>query len=281
MKSALFTYKNSSISYLRFGSGPEVLVAFHGYNQSASLYAYFEEALAHRFTVIAIDFFWHGQSIWNEAEDFTESDMKAVVAGIKQQEGLSNTRFSVCSFSMGARLARALIRSFPERINDVVFISPPTFSFNRFLNFTTNHPVGLFAFRYFLNNPGTLERWVKNLHRIKLLNRAVFVFTSKFVGQSRLEKVFKTWYAQRKLKTDFAAFAQLLNTHHIRVTLIAGKNDHITPPHRMIRYVRKLKHHQVFLVDQKHELTTPQTFQLLKEIWGDKSTKKAGNNTDF
>ncbi len=265
---SVFQYKNSPISYHRFGNGAEVLVAFHGYNQTSAEFLFFEDVLAPHFTVIAIDFFWHGKSAWREKEDFTEYDMKMIVLGIQRQELIDASRFSVCSFSMGARMARALVRSFPARINYFILLSPPTFAFNRFLNFTTNNPVGLWTFRYFVKNNQALMSWVTRLHKAHILNRSVYVFTSKFIGKpERLEKVFKTWYAQRRLTTNFQTFAQLLDTYHIKTILIAGEQDTITPPAGMIAYVNKLKHGKVHLIPAKHELATVATKNIFKMLF--------------
>lgn len=269
MAHRLFAYRNSVISYHRFGNGSNVLVAFHGYNQTGAEYAYFEDALGHYFTIIAIDFFWHGESRWNEKDDFTDRDMKAIVTGIAAQEQLHQARFSVCSFSMGARLARALVRNFADRIDHFIMLSPPTFSFNRFLNFSTNNPLGLALFRYFVRTPGALDKWVERLKKAGILNRSVYVFTSKFVGKpERVEKVFRTWYAQRKLQTDFGEFARTLNRHGIRVMLIVGKNDAITPPAGMIRYVSRLKNREIYVLAKKHELATEETQAVFRRIFG-------------
>jgi pimeloyl-ACP methyl ester carboxylesterase len=264
----LFIYKNSRISYHRYGSGKEVLVAFHGYNQTGAEYAYFEDVLGHKFTIIAIDFFWHGNSVWLEQDDFLDEDMQNIVSGIAKQEDLHAQRFSVCSFSMGARLARALVRNFAHRIDYFIMLSPPTFSFNHFLNFTTNNPLGLNVFRYFVGTPNALQKWVERLYKWKILTRSVYVFTSKFVGkQERVEKVFKTWYAQRKLKTNFKKFARTLDLNRINVVLIVGKNDSITPPHGMVNYIRKLKNKRIFILQKKHELATPETKHVFEKLF--------------
>ena len=268
----IFKYQHSQISYHLYGNGPNVLVAFHGYNQTGEEYHEFGKVLGHYFTIIAIDFFWHGKSKWLEERDFTDHDMKSILSGIAAAEGLSQKRFSVCSFSMGARLARALVRNFAHRIDDFIMLSPPTFAFNRFLNFTTNNYFGLSIFKYFTYTPDALRNWVERLYRFKLMNRSVYVFTSKFVGkQERIEKVFKTWYAQRKLRTNFKTFAQTLNNNGVRVILIVGKKDHITPPHQMIKFVRKLNNRRIFLLQKKHELATPETLRVLSKLY---STEK-------
>jgi len=261
-------YHTSPISYHRFGQGAEVLVAFHGYDQTSAEYLYFEDVLSNHFTVIAIDFFWHGQSEWQEKRDFTEYDMKMIVVSIQREEHIEASRFSVCSFSIGARMARALVRSFPHRINYLILLSPPTFTFNTFLNFTTNNPIGLWAFKYFVKNNESLLAWVKRLNKLKVLNRSVYIFTSKFIGKkARMEKVYKTWYAQRKLSTNFTSFADVLNKHNIKTILIAGKNDSITPPAGMIKYIEQLKNGQVFLLNTKHELANAEIKAVFENLF--------------
>lgn len=268
MQQQLYQYRNSPVSYYRFGTGKHYLVAFHGYGQTGAEFAYFEEVLGKHFTMIAIDFFWHGQSQWLEETDFTETDMRDIVIGIARQEKIVARKFAICSFSMGARMARALVRTFPERIERIIFISPPTFIFNRFLNFTTGTWFGRSAFRYFVNNNEHLLWWVDFLHKYKILNRSVKIFSSKFIGnKARLENVYKTWYAQRRLRTNFNTFAKLVDTYGIEVVLIAGKNDHITPPHQMIRYIKKLKKRRLFVIPKKHELQTPETNNIFKKLF--------------
>jgi len=268
MNKKLFLYRSSRISYHRFGTGKDVLVAFHGYNQTGSEYVYFEDVLGKQFTIIAIDFFWHGDSAWLEQEDFLDEDMQNIFNGIAKQEDLHAETFSVCSFSMGARLARALVRNFAHRIDYFILLSPPTFTFNKFLNFTTNNPLGLNLFKYFVNTPGALQSWVERLYQWKILARSVYIFTSKFVGkQERIEKVFNTWYAQRKLKTNFKTFAHTLNNSNINVILIVGEKDSITPPNGMVKYISKLKNRRIFILQKKHELATPETKRVFEDLF--------------
>jgi pimeloyl-ACP methyl ester carboxylesterase len=243
-------------------------VAFHGYGQTGREYEFFEGELLKRFTVIAIDFFWHGGSEWKETNDFREEDMKNIALGIVSQEHIVARKFSVCSFSMGERMARALVKSFPDRIEHVILLSPPTFSFNRFLNFTTRTFLGLRLFRYFVKNNRILVYWVKLLNRVGILNRSVYVFTSKFIGRpDRIEKVFKTWYAQRRLNTRFNTFARLVDAHDINVILIVGKKDSLTPPRKLIRHMRNLKNRKIYIIRKKHELATPETKRILEKLF--------------
>ena len=74
--------------------------------------------------------------------------------------------------------------------------------------------------------------------------------------------------SQKKLRTNFDLFARLIDDYDIQLILIAGKNDKLTPPHRLIKYVRKLKNRKIFLLPKKHELQTPETRHVLKNIFG-------------
>ena len=265
----IYLYKNTPVSYYRFGEGKEYLVAFHGYGQSGADYAYYEQVLKKAFTVIAIDFFGHGKSVWMEKEDFTELDMREIVIGIARKEQLFARKFSVCSFSMGARMARALVRTFPERIKRVIFIAPPTPAFHYFLNFTVRTTMGVWLFKLFIKRNNLLIQIVNLLHKVGILNRAIKVFTTKFINrEDRLNHVFNTWYAQRNLTTNFTTFAKLVNKHQIEVILVIGKYDFITPSDSNVSYIkRKIKYHKVIELPQKHELQSVHIAQAADEIF--------------
>jgi len=265
----IYIYRNSPISYYRFGVGKEYLVAFHGYGQTGADYLYYESVLKEKFTVIAIDFFGHGKSQWMESEDFTEFDMRDIVVGIARQEKIFARKFSVCSFSMGARMARALVRTFPERIKRVVFIAPPTPAFHYFLNFTVRTKIGVWLFKLFIKRNNWLSNSVSFLHRIGILNRAIKIFTTKFISRrERLNNVFITWYAQRNLTTNFATFAKLVNQYQIEVVLVIGKFDFITPSASNVNYVKKkIRKHKIMELPQKHELQSVHIAQAANEIF--------------
>jgi pimeloyl-ACP methyl ester carboxylesterase len=268
MHPRLFIYQHSPISYYKYGQGHRYIVAFHGFGQSGLFFQYFEETLGNEYTIIAIDFFWHGSSQWVESRDFAEEDMREIVIGIARQEQIFARKFSILSFSMGARMARALVRTFPERIERVVFIAPPTQYFNHFLNFTVGTWFGLFMFRYFLKNNHRLQWWIIFLNKVGVLNRSVKIFSLKFIANTELlTKVYQTWFSQRKLRTNFKKFATLVDTYHIEVILVAGKNDTITPPTQMIRYIKQLSKRRLFLIPIKHELQTTAVSHVLSKIF--------------
>lgn len=268
LKQQIYQYKNSPVSYYRYGCGKEVIIAFHGYNQTGADFAPIAEALQHKYTFIAIDFFWHGKSEWQEPHDFTETNLRELVLAIIAQEQQLMKKITVCGFSMGARMARVLAHAIPERIARLILLSPPTIEFNQLVNFTTGTLLGSLVFKYVATNHSMLVVWLQRLHRWKVLNRSVYLYSSKNIGEKqRMTKVYKTWIAQRRLRTNLAQIARLANKHKIELILIAGKNDALVPPYKMIKYVRNLfQKYKVFLVRKKHELVTQETLDVLKKI---------------
>jgi pimeloyl-ACP methyl ester carboxylesterase len=169
---------------------------------------------------------------------------------------------------MGARMARVLVQTIPESIERLILLSPPTIEFNQLVNFTTGTLLGSLVFKYVATNHSMLVVWLQRLHRWKILNRSVYLYSSKNIGEKqRMTKVYKTWTAQRMLRTNLAQIARLANKHKIELILIAGKNDALAPPYKMIKYIRNLfQKHKVFLVRKKHELVTPETIHLLRKL---------------
>lgn len=268
LKQQIYQYKNSTVSYYRYGRGKEVIIAFHGYNQTGADFAPIAEVLQHKYTFIAIDFFWHGKSEWQEPHDVTETDLRELVLAIIAQEQQLTKKITVCGFSMGARMARVLVQTIPESIERLILLSPPTIEFNQLVNFTTGTLLGSLVFKYVATNHSMLVVWLQRLHRWKILNRSVYLYSSKNIGEKqRMTKVYKTWTAQRMLRTNLAQIARLANKHKIELILIAGKNDALAPPYKMIKYIRNLfQKHKVFLVRKKHELVTPETIHLLRKL---------------
>jgi pimeloyl-ACP methyl ester carboxylesterase len=66
MKSDQLLFGRSCIHYIQYGYGPGLIFCFHGYGENAVSFAIFEEILGDRFTLIAIDFPFHGKTDWQE-----------------------------------------------------------------------------------------------------------------------------------------------------------------------------------------------------------------------
>ena len=260
-------YKQSHISYIRFGTGSELMFALHGYGQSAEVFSYFENEFHAKYTVIAIDLVEHGQSIWKQQEGCNAFNLLEIFNSIAEKENCQSEKFHLMAFSIGTRYAMAFAQVYPNCIKQLILIAPPSFSFNRLMLFTINTVFGNWLFRYFIQHHNQLLSISKMLNKIGMMSRAKLFFVSKFMGEKAvLEKVYKRWHSYRRLTPHFKQFVTAINANHLPVTLIAGKSDVITPPTDMVKLIERVKNNKVYLIHEGHKLQTPAMKALLCEM---------------
>ncbi len=66
MESIYLHGPHGRIHTYRFGAGPELLIAIHGFSDRARMFTVLEPALAGKYTVVAIDLPFHGQTEWQK-----------------------------------------------------------------------------------------------------------------------------------------------------------------------------------------------------------------------
>ena len=62
MTSTFIPHPAGRVHILCFGTGPELLIALHGFGDRARMFAVLEPALADRYRVVAVDWPFHGQT---------------------------------------------------------------------------------------------------------------------------------------------------------------------------------------------------------------------------
>lgn len=106
-------YRNSSISYYRFGSGPKAVVCFHGYGEEAAAFNFLEKYASNQYTFISIDLPFHGKTEWKDGINFLPKDLLQIIERILEQNKPPTSNFqpqnpnpklSILGFSLGGRM---------------------------------------------------------------------------------------------------------------------------------------------------------------------------------
>lgn len=121
MRSCYLEHRGAQVHCLRFGQGPNLLVALHGFGDRARLFAILEEALTERYTVVAIDLPFHGQTTWPH-RTFSKADTLALVRQIMEREG--KDRLALMGYSFGARLAQAMLPDLLPQLDKLYLLAP-------------------------------------------------------------------------------------------------------------------------------------------------------------
>jgi len=225
MKSLFINYKQSSIHYLRIGSGKELLFAFHGYGENAGSFLLLEELIGKDYTIVAIDFPFHGQTNWNEDLLFTVEDLINIINLITQ---LPNQSFHLLGFSMGGRVAFQVLQSLPDKIKKIILIAPDGLHNNIWHSISTQTKLGNLIFAYAMKYPGLIFGLMKIGVKLNLFNKSIFNFVDYYLddADSRLT-LYKRWTTMRKFNPDKSLLKLVIAQKKISIKMLFGKFDNV------------------------------------------------------
>src|SRR5688572_6747511 len=180
MEHRMLTYKNSQVSYYRFGAGPRLVICFHGYAEEARLYSFLENHAADQFTFYSIDLPFHGKTKWNEGLNFSHTDLQQIVRIIlleaNGQHKTRNEKLILLGFSLGGRIALSFYQAQPENIEKIILLAPDGLIVNFWYWLATQTRAGNKLFSFSMKYPGWFFTFLKALNKLGLVNASVFKF---------------------------------------------------------------------------------------------------------
>ncbi len=232
------TYKNSRISYLRFGSGSRTAVCFHGYGESAGHFAFLEEYAGNQYTFFAIDLPFHGQTKWNEGLPFSTGDLRQIVNLILKQDSRSlvpdselpthGSQLSLLGFSLGGRIALSLYEQQPGLIEKLVLLAPDGLKVNAWYWLATQTRAGNKFFAFTMKHPGWFFGMLKLLNKLGMVNASIFKFVNHYIGDPEVRQLlYNRWTGLRKIKAGIPRIKAAVRKFHTPMRLIYGLHDRI------------------------------------------------------
>jgi pimeloyl-ACP methyl ester carboxylesterase len=218
---------SKSLHYHKLGSGPRILLAFHGIGQDGlGCFQPVEDTLGKYYTIFAFDLFFHGESADAEVSVISKELWKALINDFLTENKITN--FDIAGFSMGGRFALATLEALPKHIENVFLIAPDGISENPLYTIATRNSFGRTLFRQVMQNPGLFFRIIQLLKKTNIVNSSLVRFTGQVLNTTqKRERIFRSWTAFRDLRFDIPQIAQLTKTNHIRIFLFTGQFDKI------------------------------------------------------
>ncbi len=252
-----FKFQDSQISYYRYGSGPGVVICFHGYGENGSLFSFFEDPVGKQYSFYAIDLPFHGLSSWSNALPFTESDLSDIVLEILQRHcHSSESQLTLMGFSLGGRVALSYYQTNPVVVKKMILLAPDGLKRNFWYALATQTRPGNRLFAYSMKKPAWFFALLKGLNKMGLVNASIFKFVNYYIGNENARRsLYQRWTGLRKLKPDIAAIKALIRQHQTPVRLVYGRYDRIIIPARGEKFRKGIEQHcTIRVINSGHQV---------------------------
>lgn len=225
-------YKASSLSYIRFGSGPNPAFCFHGYGEEAGSFAFLEKYAGNQYTFFAIDLPFHGKTEWKEGYNCSINNMQEIIGKIlnanDQQRVTGNLKLALIGYSLGGRVALALYERMSTQIERLVLLAPDGLKVNFWYWLSTQTWIGNKLFSFTMKHPKWFFAFLKLLNNLKLVNASIFKFVNYYIGDKEVRRLlYARWTTLRKLKPDLKKIKSLVNDSKTKIRLVYGQHDRI------------------------------------------------------
>src|ERR1700722_10572712 len=256
MESFFTTYKSSQIHYYKAGAGGKLLFCFPGYGESAESFSFLKKSIAGEFTLLAIDFPFHGKTIWNEGLVFSPEDLVTILEKIIQATSFLNSKIYLLGFSMGGRVALHLLQSIPNKIEKITLLAPDGLKINFWYWLATQTSIGNKLFHFTANKPSWFFLLMNIADKLRLVNQSVFKFTNHYLHDKQMRNdLFQRWTVMRQFKPNIKKIKEDIRGNNIQLRLLYGKYDKVIRHKNAEKFMSGIESNCILLIiNSGHEL---------------------------
>lgn len=250
MQSHYITLPQGRIHCYRTGRGPGLLIALHGFGDSAALFFPFE-LYADRFRLYAVDLPYHGRSEW-KADSYDAGDIEAIITSILEKENRS--RFTWLGFSFGGRIVLSMLEHFAGRLERAWLIAPDGLG-TRGMAYPQLVPQFLRRFWIRrLDRPQWLLKLAARLHRLRLLDTFSLRFLQFFLrDESRRRCLLNTWLSLDNFQVNLPGLRRVLKQLSLPLTFVLGEKDPLIPLPKVQQLTKELKGVELLVLPRDHD----------------------------
>ena len=211
----------------RFGNGPELLIAFHGFGDRGRLFAALAPFLGNYYTIVAPDLPFHGETQWSR-KTFSKEDLRQLICTILEQEG--KTRFSLMGYSFGARLAMAMTPDLLASLNKLYLLAPEGFNTKGTKTATRIPMWSRRLLHKVLEKPKLFLVPLRVGRRLGMVPKLTYGFLdANLSNRERLLRTFGYWYALDAFLINPEKIRDLWLSSNLPVDVYIGNRDVIVP----------------------------------------------------
>lgn len=255
-----FTHGRLNLFHQRWGSGPHVLVAFHGYGRTHADFREFSKPFQRDFTVYAFDLAYHGKSEVRvnrpDKSPLTPRELGEYFENFLLSVG--RPRAWVMGYSIGGRVALKLAEVIPEKIGGLYLFAPDGLKPHFMYTFVSETSFGRWIFRMFIDRPGLFFGLLNLGKALKFIDKKTHHFLSSQVEtEEQRVQVYNVWTFHRHIKPDTEEFARSVEKSGTTTDLFFGAYDRIIPLRNAGKLKKKLPAARIHTLETGHAMLTP------------------------
>lgn len=250
--------------YIKFGSGSEVLLCFHGYEQDSSMFDILDENWKNKYTIYAFDLFHHGKSLF-PMDRLPHNPLREEEINIYFQNFFKQNEiklFQIMGYSLGARFAMHLANLFPDKVEGLYLFAPDGFKKLPLQTFIEQNTIGINLFRSFIRKPIFFHASVKLLRKARIISQRLHDFVIRKTSDfNQRKQLYDSWQTYKKFHLPIDKIKLLLdNLDNVR--LVFGLFDAVIPTSNLKDY--KVKENQLIIVNKGHDLFDAESLKVLQ-----------------
>ena len=217
----------SELAFQTYGTGAEVLLAFHGYGQDHRVYEGLGAALQYRYTVYSFDLFLHGErpeKLVNQT--ITVAHWQQSISRFLDSHGIAD--FSLVGYSLGARFALTLVEPLAPRIKQLILIAPDGIKSSQWYQLASGTRLGNHLLRHTVVRPRPFFWALRKAYQLKVVEKSVVKFVESHMN-TRADRfwVYRRWVTFRHIQPNLRRVKWQCNAHRIEVTIFLGEYDSV------------------------------------------------------
>jgi len=233
-------FSKGRLAYLKKGSGPDVVLVFHGFGQSHQDMLAFDQIRKPNQCFLFLDIFYHGASQWyNSNLNLEKATWAELIKLLQQQEKF--TDFGLIGYSMGGKFALITFELFPNQVRSLVLLAPDGIKTGLWYSLTSYpgffHPV----FKRVVFKPKTLFGIVDSLNSAGIVEKSLvkFIKTQMETRSSRAQAYF-VWRVFAGMVPKLGQIIRQARQSQIPITLFTGQFDKMVTKENLKNFSEKI-----------------------------------------
>jgi len=251
--SCFLSVAGEQLHYYSWGSGKKLLLAFHGYGNSAGIFEPFVEPLCHEFTILSFDLPHHGLSRWQGAAPLPVAAFVEGIQALMAEHGVQQA--SLMGYSMGGRVCMSLLVQAPALADKLLLLAPDGLTAGGMYRFLTRTVAGRWVFRSLIERPAGYIGVLKLLRRWKLIKPSLYEFAMFYIEDRNMRLTLaKRWPSVSAFLPRRAQVRATIRKYNTPVFIFMGRHDKIIPPQLAFRFQKGLKTVHVQVLERGHRI---------------------------